>query len=141
MNKKQIRLTEGDLKQIVKESVSRILNEAYGTPDERTKNKIEDVDNTSIFKTFQAIAHDLHMFLGFIAKGQQQEYSELMFKYTNEYINKMKQVLRILKNKKLQYWGEQPNEDYYKIHRPNHIYNGMYKPTPEELARFRNGED
>ena len=31
MNKKQIRLTESDLKQIVKESVSKILNEAYGT--------------------------------------------------------------------------------------------------------------
>ena len=32
MNKKQIRLTESDLKQIVKESVSKILSEAYGTP-------------------------------------------------------------------------------------------------------------
>ena len=31
MNKKQIRLTESDLKQIVKESVNKILNEAYGT--------------------------------------------------------------------------------------------------------------
>lgn len=31
MNKKQIRLTESDLKQIVKESVNKILSEAYGT--------------------------------------------------------------------------------------------------------------
>jgi hypothetical protein len=31
MNKKQIRLTESDLKQIVKESVNKILYEAYGT--------------------------------------------------------------------------------------------------------------
>ena len=29
MNKKQIRLTESDLKQIVKESVNKILNEMY----------------------------------------------------------------------------------------------------------------
>lgn len=31
MNKKQIRLTESDLKQIVKKSVNKILSEAYGT--------------------------------------------------------------------------------------------------------------
>ena len=31
MNKKQIRLTESDLKQLVKESVNKILSEAYGT--------------------------------------------------------------------------------------------------------------
>ena len=31
MNKKQIRLTESDLKQIIRESVNNILSEAYGT--------------------------------------------------------------------------------------------------------------
>lgn len=35
MNKKQIRLTESDLKQIVKESVNKILNEAYGTSPQK----------------------------------------------------------------------------------------------------------
>ena len=39
MNKKQIRLTESDLKQIVKESVNTILREAYGTPENRTKKQ------------------------------------------------------------------------------------------------------
>ena len=45
MNKKQIRLTESDLKQIVKESVNKILNEAYGTPpnkDIEMANKYRD---------------------------------------------------------------------------------------------------
>ena len=37
MNKKQIRLTESDLKQIVKESVNKILNEAYGTVPKQDK--------------------------------------------------------------------------------------------------------
>ena len=40
MNKKQIRLTESDLKQIVKESVNNILNEAYGTFDSDTRTAI-----------------------------------------------------------------------------------------------------
>ena len=38
MNKKQIRLTESDLKQIVKESVNKILNEAYGTSPQKDIN-------------------------------------------------------------------------------------------------------
>lgn len=48
MNKKQIKLTESDLKQIVKESVSKILNEAYGTPSKYTKhqyNVLNGVEN------------------------------------------------------------------------------------------------
>ncbi len=44
MNKKQIRLTESDLKQIVKESVSRILNEAYGTPSNDDKDTFTSLD-------------------------------------------------------------------------------------------------
>ena len=35
MNKKQIRLTESDLKQIVKESVNKILGEAYGSSPQK----------------------------------------------------------------------------------------------------------
>lgn len=37
MNKKLVKLTESDLKQIVKESVNKILNEAYGTPSKWQK--------------------------------------------------------------------------------------------------------
>lgn len=44
MNKKQIRLTESDLKQIVKESVSKILSEAYGTFDSDTRTAIERIN-------------------------------------------------------------------------------------------------
>ena len=43
MNKKQVRLTESDLKQIVKESVNMILNEAYGTTDRRTQNLVNNL--------------------------------------------------------------------------------------------------
>lgn len=43
MNKKQIRLTESDLKQIVKESVNKILNEAYSTPDSHTKDALQNL--------------------------------------------------------------------------------------------------
>lgn len=44
MNKKQIRLTESDLKQIVKESVNKILNEAYGTPNKWTKSATYNIN-------------------------------------------------------------------------------------------------
>lgn len=40
MNKKQVRLTESDLKQIVKESVNKILSEGYGTFDSDTTTAI-----------------------------------------------------------------------------------------------------
>ena len=44
MNKKHIRLTESDLKQIVKESVNKILNEAYGTPNKWTKSATYNIN-------------------------------------------------------------------------------------------------
>lgn len=51
MNKKQVKLTESDLKQIVKESVNKILNEAYGTP------RMADREYLNRFKEKQPI-HD-----------------------------------------------------------------------------------
>ena len=47
MNNKQIRLTESDLQQIVKESVNKILKEAYGTPsshDYWAAQSVNDID-------------------------------------------------------------------------------------------------
>ena len=46
MNKKQIRLTESDLKQIVKESVNKILNEAYGTMPNQDKATMWNLNNS-----------------------------------------------------------------------------------------------
>ena len=46
MNKKQIRLTESDLKQIIKESVSKILNEAYGTMPSQDKATMWNLNNS-----------------------------------------------------------------------------------------------
>lgn len=43
MNKKQIRLTESDLKQIIKESINKILNEAYGTPNNDTRAALDNL--------------------------------------------------------------------------------------------------
>jgi hypothetical protein len=45
MNKKQVRLTESDLKQIVKESVNKILSEAYGTPQKLDKGLNDKIDS------------------------------------------------------------------------------------------------
>jgi hypothetical protein len=47
MNKKQIRLTESDLKQIVKESVNKILNEAYGTMPKDDIKRVANLDAAS----------------------------------------------------------------------------------------------
>ena len=77
MNKKQIRLTESDLKQIVKESVNKILSEAYGTMpkddikraanldaasqsrfDERGE-EIEDIKNDEFSRRLQDLQRDL----------------------------------------------------------------------------------
>lgn len=44
-NKKQIRLTESDLKQIVKESVNKVLSEAYGTMNAQDSADMARLDN------------------------------------------------------------------------------------------------
>jgi hypothetical protein len=46
MNKKQIRLTESDLKQIVKESVNKILSEEYGTMSNQDKATMWNLNNS-----------------------------------------------------------------------------------------------
>jgi len=46
MNKKQIRLTESDLKQIVKESVAKILNEMEGQEPVNTNVQQPQMNNT-----------------------------------------------------------------------------------------------
>ena len=46
MDKKQIRLTESELKQIVKESVNKILNEAYGTMPNQDKATMWNLNNS-----------------------------------------------------------------------------------------------
>ena len=47
MNKKQIRLTESDLKQIVKDSVGKILSEAYGTMPKDDIKRAANLDAAS----------------------------------------------------------------------------------------------
>ena len=42
--KKKIRLTESELKQIVKESVNNIISESYGTPDKWTKSATHNIN-------------------------------------------------------------------------------------------------
>lgn len=73
MNKKQIRLTESDLKQIVKESVNKILNEAYGTPNKWTtsatyninqarnddRNYIKNADNEPVNASLADFLNDM----------------------------------------------------------------------------------
>lgn len=45
MNKKSIRLTESDIKRIVRESVNRILREEWESPLDKAKKKRNDFDN------------------------------------------------------------------------------------------------
>ena len=47
MNKKLIRLTEGDLHKIVKESASKILSEAYGTMPNQDKATMWNLNNSA----------------------------------------------------------------------------------------------
>ena len=43
---KKVRLTEGDLRRVVNESVDKVLNEAYGTPDSRTRTDLGNLGHT-----------------------------------------------------------------------------------------------
>lgn len=43
---KKVRLTEGDLRRVVNESVDKVLNEAYGTPDSRTRTDLVNLGHT-----------------------------------------------------------------------------------------------
>ena len=106
MNKKLIRLTESDLKQIVKESVNKILNEAYGTMpkddikrvanldaasqsrfDERGE-EIEDIKNDEFSRRLQDLQRDLTKCWWMAnSLGSHMKHNEFLGKASERYAN------------------------------------------------------
>lgn len=106
MNKKQIRLTESDLKQIVKESVNKILSEAYGTMpkddikraanldaasqsrfDERGE-EIEDIKNDEFSRRLQDLQRDLTKCWWMAnSLGSHMKHNEFLGKASERYAN------------------------------------------------------
>jgi hypothetical protein len=141
MNKKQVRLTESDLKQIVKESVNKILNEAYGTTDRITQNDINVLRgkkddrpknrDASIIDAVESIEKSMHMakysldniprFIGKWENGARyytdKEPNEAAIMSISDAIrkniNKIYKLTYRLKNVLIMNQGEQPDETYF----------------------------
>ena len=132
MNKKQIRLTESDLKQIVKESVNKILSEAYGTMpnndayditgldaanDEGARfsplGKFNDVPLDSLIDLNKAVKlfNNDYNYLQFINPNYAKALRKHLY-YVDEYLNKL---IKIAKMKK----GQQPDLGYDSRHGTN----------------------
>ena len=123
MNKKQIRLTESDLKQIVKESVGKILSEAYGTPDAKTQKDVDYIRrNNSDYGQLTMILKNLFdSVVDFRKKsrhcmGEEVKLQKAAVKACDDFIDKMQYIMKLYGNKQIQYQGEQPDEDYYYKH-------------------------
>ncbi len=144
MNKKQIRLTESDLKQIVKESIDKILNEAYGTPSKQDRETLDGLDSfpyrgssSSTFKGTMKVGElindledairsmiwkDETYYNDASIKTRQRHFSEPypnIRKYEDALTKKleeMKKIYSLLLSKLKQTSGEQPNSEYYDKH-------------------------
>lgn len=105
MNKKLIRLTESDLKQIVKESLNKILNEAYGTPpkkDIEVANRYSDarwpesgIEVTKSEDNYSDISYDIRQMTDYFLKildiangleeGVKSDENGGLYRYTRHY--------------------------------------------------------
>ena len=141
MNKKQIRLTESDLKQIVKESVNKILSETYGTVPKQDKvsqsayggKKIDKSaysnDNEKLKAEYmQKLANgiydvrDASEWFGYYSEGEifgdskspsLKKYSDMIYNKIQEIENIYQQIRRIMTMK----LGLQPDSRYDMKHR------------------------
>jgi len=126
MNKKQIRLTESDLKQIVNESVNKILSEAYGTPDKGTRNAInrfrnledgnfQHSDLKSIWKQLLDARNSVDEWVTSTDspfsndKSVSRKYADILVKQIDTAIRTCKMIM----SKRIMNRGEQPEEDYF----------------------------
>ena len=126
MNKKQIRLTESDLKQIVKESVNKILNEAYGTPDKGTRNSInsyrhledwthQDSALKTIWSQLLDTRNSVDEWVTYTNspfsndKSISRKYADILVKQIDTAIRTCKMIM----NKRTMNQGEQPDENYF----------------------------
>ena len=131
MNKKQIRLTENDLKQMVKESVNKILSEAYGTPDEGTQNAINNIRNlevgnndynslNSIYKQLLNTRNSVDEWTTSVetmdSDGNRSYNRNISRKYSEYLVKQIDAAIRtckILMGKRVMNQGEQPDENYF----------------------------
>ena len=128
MNKKQIRLTESDLKQIVKESVNKIISEAYGTmtdDDSKLITKL-DADRYSEDSFYSDFIRDLKSLYRRVRTYIYNNDSDVnsMNIYLDKIEKDLKHSLKMaeqLKRLEIMNAGEQPDPTYYS--RPfNYIY-------------------
>ena len=71
MNKKQIRLTESDLKQIVKESINKILKESYN--DDMERNTL----STRCLTAFQEVVDRIGLDRAFLTLGNKMGWDKM----------------------------------------------------------------
>lgn len=126
--KKVIRLTESDLHRIVKKSVKRIMNEAYGTPDAQTQ---QDADfrrrhlgvypdgngiDTSLDKIYYGeICNALSKLKDEAENGRigKPYFGDAIIQAIDGFQNKMEDIFRRLKKQNVQDTGEQPDPTYF----------------------------
>ena len=137
MNKKLIKLTEGDLKQIVKESIGRVINEAYGTPDSDTKSALdnlytaqyygdkEDLKHSNYYyphKPYERLQHfrksilEMEMDLSAVFRDDGIKSGDPYFYALSNHVQAMKEISERLIRKLKMEQGEQPDEDYNNRH-------------------------
>ena len=128
MNKKKIRLTESDLKQIVKESVNKIISEAYGsmTDDDAKLITKLDADRYSEDSFYSDFIRDLKFLHRRVRNYIYNNGSDVnsMNIYLDKIEKDLKHSLKMaeqLKRLEIMNAGEQPDPTYYT--RPfNYIY-------------------
>ena len=143
MTKKIIKLSEGDLHKIVKESAQKILNEAYGTMPLSDFQKNVDIDTNdedgislyiTLYSYFKQIESTINYYRN---RGKGNSIRARRTKPGNStiimYLEKMlenlenaKKFLPMIKKLEIMETGEQPDENYYGQYRPN-IPRGLSK--------------
>ena len=126
MNKKLIRLTEEDLHRIVKQSVSQILGEAYGTPSAYDRTKLQRADDAQNMFTDYGGRNfrdrDLHALTTIAQAADALHYNSHFLppnyeKVVEKMAEKLSQISTYLQNKIQMKTGLQPTTG------DNYIYN------------------
>ena len=159
MNKKQVRLTESDLKQIVKQSVNKILNEAYGTPSRfnreylnsfKEKQPIHDNDYNGIISIYNQLLnvrnsvsewHTTRMFTPnedgerYYDEVKSSKYASLICKY----IRKAMDICQMVMDKSVMDAGEQP-ESYRSADSKDYFDKKKFAKTQDSDTYYGGGE-
>lgn len=115
--KRLVRLTEGDLHRIVKQSVSQILDEAYGTPSAYDKTQLQTADAAQdMFANYGGGSfkdRDLHALTTIAKVADTLHYNSHFLpsnyeKVVERMAEKLKQISTYLQNKTQMKTGLQP---------------------------------